>query len=56
MIDIEITNETIKINTKIYVIKHIRNIEYKEEKINFLLMKTFLPLICFNNILFKLIK
>jgi Holliday junction resolvase-like predicted endonuclease len=41
--DIVITNEIIKINTKIYVIKNIKNVEYKEEE--FSLMPVTAPMI-----------
>ena len=43
MNDIVITNEIIKINTKIYVIKNIKKVEYKEEE--FSLMPVLAPMI-----------
>lgn len=43
MTDIVITNEIIKTNTKIYVIKHIKNVEYKEEELS--LMPVFASMI-----------
>ena len=43
MTDVVITNEIIKINTKIYVIKNIKNVEYKEEE--FSLMPVLAPMI-----------